>query len=211
MNDTYNSDRYFREALMAATGFREYDARWVIEPTGDGTPVGLDDVGVRTLGLHLGRFLADRLDAGRRIVVGHDFRSYSENVKNALVVGLLQSGMDVVDIGLTTTPGAYHAQFARMSLRGHGDGQPQRERLDRGQDRAPEGVHVRPRGMCDFASFTLEGRAEDTKGSRAGSYTFDADARDNYIDSLVESWTERFRGLPRIKVAVETGTAMAAT
>ncbi|CAM5670438.1 hypothetical protein SVIOM342S_06298 [Streptomyces violaceorubidus] len=91
MNDTYNSDRYFREALMAATGFREYDARWVIEPTGDGTPVGLNYVGVRTLGLHLGRFLADRLDAGRRIVVGHDFRSYSENVKNALVVGLLQS------------------------------------------------------------------------------------------------------------------------
>ncbi|CAM5670400.1 phosphomannomutase/phosphoglucomutase [Streptomyces violaceorubidus] len=62
-----------------------------------------------------------------------------------------------------------------------------------------------PAEMRDFASFTLEGRAEDTKGSRAGSYTFDADARDNYIDSLVESWTERFRGLPRIKVAVETG------
>ncbi|MEV4045673.1 phosphomannomutase/phosphoglucomutase [Streptomyces sp. SAI-195] len=213
MNDTsgtYNSDRYFREALMAATGFREYDARWVIEPTGDGTPVGLNYVGVRTLGLHLGRFLADRLDAGRRIVVGHDFRSYSENVKNALVVGLLQSGMDVVDIGLTTTPGAYHAQFARdipcvaMVTASHNENGWTGVKI--GHRKAST---FGPTEMRDFAAYTLEGRAEDTENSRAGSYTFDASARDDYIDSLVESWTERLRGLPRVKVAVETGNGTA--
>src|SRR2546430_11650656 len=111
MSAKFNSASYFEEPLLAVTGFREYDARWVIEPTGDATPVGLNYVGVRFLGLHLGRFLVDQLKADHRIVVGHDFRSYSENVKNALVVGLVQAGMQVVDIGLTTTPGAYHAQF----------------------------------------------------------------------------------------------------
>src|SRR5437764_1931880 len=99
MNATFNSASYFDDVLLAETGFREYDARWVIQPTGGETPVGLNYVGVRILGLHLGRFLADRLDAGNQIVVGHDFRSYSENVKNALVVGLLQAGMNVVDVG----------------------------------------------------------------------------------------------------------------
>ncbi|MGW8631421.1 hypothetical protein [Streptomyces sp. NPDC055793] len=210
MNDTYNSESYFQEALLAPTGFREYDARWVIEPTGEDTPVGLNYVGVRTLGLHLGRFLNDQLDAGRRIVVGHDFRSYSENVKNALTVGLLQAGMDVVDIGLTTTPGAYHAQFTldipcvAMVTASHNENGWTGVKI--GHRKAST---FGPAEMRDFASYTLNGQAEGTNDSRAGSYTFNATARDNYIDSLVESWTERFRGLPRLKVAVETGNGTA--
>jgi phosphomannomutase/phosphoglucomutase len=47
-----------------------------------------------------------------RIVVGHDFRSYSAAVKAALTTGLLAGGAEVHDIGLALSPMAYFAQFA---------------------------------------------------------------------------------------------------
>ena len=47
----------------------------------------------------------------RKIVVGHDFRSYSCAIKNALITGLLATGCEVYDIGLALTPTAYFAQF----------------------------------------------------------------------------------------------------
>ena len=45
------------------------------------------------------------------IVVGHDYRSYSMDAKNALITGLLGAGCTVYDIGLAVTPLAYFAQF----------------------------------------------------------------------------------------------------
>jgi phosphomannomutase/phosphoglucomutase len=47
-----------------------------------------------------------------RIVVGHDFRFYSQSIKQALTLGLMQAGMEVHDIGLALSPTAYYAQFA---------------------------------------------------------------------------------------------------
>jgi len=46
-----------------------------------------------------------------RIVVGHDFRSYSSAIKAALITGLLAGGAEVHDIGLALSPMAYFAQF----------------------------------------------------------------------------------------------------
>ena len=63
------------------------------------------------MGLGLGTLLHDR---GIRpdIVTGHDYRSYSAAVKDALINGLLASGCTVHDIGLALSPTAYFAQFA---------------------------------------------------------------------------------------------------
>ena len=44
-------------------------------------------------------------------MVGHDFRSYSTSIKNALIIGLLSAGCEVHDIGLALSPTAYFAQF----------------------------------------------------------------------------------------------------
>ena len=44
------------------------------------------------------------------IVTGHDFRSYSETVKRALVSGLKTAGLVVHDLGLCLSPAAYFAQ-----------------------------------------------------------------------------------------------------
>ncbi len=97
-----NSGEYFRKALIKPTGFREYDVRWLVEKE-------LNYNGVLTLGAGYGTLLRTDFNIDE-IIVGHDFRQYSENIKNAFVVGLLGSGMKVVDIGLCVSPGLYFAQ-----------------------------------------------------------------------------------------------------
>ncbi|MDO8802586.1 phosphomannomutase/phosphoglucomutase [Phenylobacterium sp.] len=88
--------------LVKATGFREYDARWLLGPD-------INLLGIEALGLGLGTYIQEL--GQTKIVIGHDFRSYSINVKQALTVGLLAAGCEVLDIGLALSPIAYFAQF----------------------------------------------------------------------------------------------------
>ena len=88
--------------LVKATGFREYDARWLFGPE-------INLLGVEALGLGLGTYIHEL--GQKRIVVGHDFRSYSQSIKQALTLGLLAAGCEVLDIGLALSPMAYFAQF----------------------------------------------------------------------------------------------------
>ena len=99
-----NTYAYESEPMVKATGFREYDARWLF-----GSEINL--MGVEALGLGLGTLIGE-LGCAPRIVTGHDFRSYSASIKMALVNGLLAAGCQVYDIGLALTPMAYFAQFA---------------------------------------------------------------------------------------------------
>jgi phosphomannomutase / phosphoglucomutase len=100
---TPNTYEYESEPLVKATGFREYDARWLL-----GQEINL--MGVQALGLGLGTLLHE-LGVRPEIVTAHDFRSYSASVKLALVSGLMAAGCRVHDIGLAVTPMAYFAQF----------------------------------------------------------------------------------------------------
>ena len=98
-----NTFDYELTPLVKATGFREYDARWLFGPD-------INLLGVQALGLGLGTYIHEL--GQKRIVVGHDFRSYSMSIKLALVSGLMASGARVKDIGLALSPMAYFAQFA---------------------------------------------------------------------------------------------------
>ena len=97
-----NTLAYETVPLVKATGFREYDARWLLD-----TEISL--LGLQALGLGLGTYIHEL--GKRRIVVGHDYRSYSQSVKQALTLGLLSAGCEVLDIGLALSPTAYFAQF----------------------------------------------------------------------------------------------------
>jgi phosphomannomutase / phosphoglucomutase len=99
-----NSLDYEQLPLVKATGFREYDARWIFEKE-------INLYGVQAIGLGLATLLHDR-GVLPHIVVGHDFRSYSAAIKQALIVGLMSGGCTVHDIGMAITPMAYFAQFA---------------------------------------------------------------------------------------------------
>ena len=100
---TPNTYAYESEPLVKPTGFREYDARWLL-----GKEINL--MGVQALGMGLGTLIRE-LGVKPEIVTGHDFRGYSASVKNSLVTGLMAAGCKVHDIGLAVTPMAYFAQF----------------------------------------------------------------------------------------------------
>merc|ERR1712167_504105 len=46
-----------------------------------------------------------------RVIVVHDYRSYSEKIKSALKKGLISTGCYIEDIGLSLSPTVYFAQF----------------------------------------------------------------------------------------------------
>lgn len=82
--------------------FREYDIRGIAEI--DLTP--------ETVAL-LGRVLADYFKQHGRtqVLVGRDNRLSGERIRNNLVSGLLAEGMEVVDIGVVTSPIFYYARI----------------------------------------------------------------------------------------------------
>ena len=96
--------------MVKATGFREYDARWWIGFPGNSRAPEINLVGVSAIGEAIGTLLSE-LGVLPRVVVGHDYRSYSLAVKTALAQGLVSSGCEVLDIGLALSPMAYFAQF----------------------------------------------------------------------------------------------------
>ena len=86
-------------------GFREYDARWLYEKD-----INLE--GIENLGKGLGTQIKDHTKKDNpRIIVGHDYRSYSEEIKAALKKGLKSTGCNIEDIGLSLSPMVYFAQF----------------------------------------------------------------------------------------------------
>jgi phosphomannomutase / phosphoglucomutase len=99
-----NTIEFETEAMVKPTGFREYDARWLF-----GDEINLK--GLQALGASLGTLMHNR-GIRPELVTGHDFRSYSQSVKQALTLGLISAGIKVHDIGLCMTPMAYFAQFA---------------------------------------------------------------------------------------------------
>ena len=97
--------------LIGAEGFREYDARWWYGHEGSDRAPEINLAGIRAAGAGLAFMLRQR-GADPAIIVGHDLRSYSFDVKTALIQGLMSGGAQVVDIGLSLSPMAYYAQFA---------------------------------------------------------------------------------------------------
>ena len=96
MNESVKIDPY---------GFREYDARWVYEKD-------INRLGIIDLGKGLGTQIINQTKKKNpRVIVGHDYRSYSEDIKKALKEGLISTGCFVEDLGLSLSPMVYFAQF----------------------------------------------------------------------------------------------------
>ena len=96
MSETLKIDPY---------GFREYDARWLFEKD-------INESGITNLGKGLGSQIKKHTKKENpRVVVGHDYRSYSEKIKFALKKGLISTGCFIEDVGLSLSPMVYFAQF----------------------------------------------------------------------------------------------------
>ncbi|MSP10791.1 MAG: phosphomannomutase/phosphoglucomutase [Pelagibacteraceae bacterium] len=86
-------------------GFREYDARWLYQES-------INLLGITNLGKGLGTQIINHTKKNNpRVIIGYDYRSYSEEIKAALKKGLISTGCYVEDIGLSLSPMVYFAQF----------------------------------------------------------------------------------------------------
>ncbi len=83
--------------------FKAYDVRGIY-------PTELDETLARKIGQAFRNVLDDEdLAFGHRVVVSRDMRPSSEPLAKALIEGLTAAGLDVIDIGLATTPMNYFA------------------------------------------------------------------------------------------------------
>jgi len=190
-----NSYGYESEPLVKPTGFREYDARWLL-----GTEINL--MGVQALGLGLGTLIRE-LEVAPEVVTGHDFRGYSASVKTALACGLMAAGCRVHDIGLAVTPMAYFAQFAldvpcvAMVTASHNDNGWTGVKM--GTSRP---LTFGPDEMRRLRDIVLDGRY-DMRGG--GSYVFVENFPARYIADL----TSRAKLKRRLKVVCACGNGTA--
>ena len=91
------------EKKIDPLGFREYDARWLF-------PESINEQGIEHVGKGFGTQVVAKVK-NPTVIVGHDYRSYSENVKKNFIKGLLSTGCNVKDIGLCLSPTVYFSQF----------------------------------------------------------------------------------------------------
>lgn len=86
----------------ASSIFRNGDIRGLLGHVDDDGRVEIDEYTIHSIATRYGDVLVSR--GMTEVVVGFDSRSYSFGLHNAAVLGLLTAGLDVVDVGLATTP-----------------------------------------------------------------------------------------------------------
>src|SRR5690348_465868 len=190
-----NTYAFESEPMVKATGFREYDARWLFNKE-------INLMGVQALGQGLGALIAE-LGVKQEVVTGHDFRGYSASIKYALISGLLASGCKVHDIGLCMTPMAYFAQFdldvpcVAMVTASHNDNGWTGVKMG-----ANRPLTFGPDEMTKLKDIVLGAKFE-LKGG--GSYVFVPDFPDRYIKDL----TNRPKLKRKLKVVAACGNGTA--
>lgn len=192
---TPNTWAFLSEPMIAPTGFREYDARWKY-------PDDINLPGVTALGLGLGTQMHER---GLRpeIAVGNDYRDYSLAIKNALILGLMQAGVRVLDIGPALSPMAYFAQFhldapavAMVTASHNPNGW---TGVKMGFERP---LTHGPEDMARLRDIVLRGEGVARDG---GGYRRLEGVREAYLDDLVGD----FRMTRRLRVVCATGNGTA--
>ncbi|WP_420561321.1 phosphomannomutase/phosphoglucomutase [Tepidicaulis sp.] len=190
-----NTEAFETTPLVAPTGFREYDARWLF-------PSQINLRGVQALGLGLGTLIHE-MGIESKISVGHDFRGYSGSIQQALMNGLMGAGCEVFDIGLALSPVAYFSQFAldvpavAMVTASHNEN---------GWTGVKMGVErpltFGPDEMSRLKQIVLEGAYQTRSG---GAYHFIEDMRERYIEDL----TNRSKLKRKLKVVAACGNGTA--
>jgi phosphomannomutase/phosphoglucomutase len=190
-----NTAEFERLPFVKATGFREYDARWRY-------PEEINLLGLEAVGASLAALMRAR-GVPPRIVVGHDYRSYSAAIKAALMTGLLAGGAEVHDIGLALSPMAYFAQFdldvegVAMVTASHNDNgwTGIKMGIERPLTFAPEDMSALKELVLD-ASFTLPG---------GGRYVFVPDMPERYMTDLLKR--PKLKRPLKVVVSCGNGTA----
>nr|WP_306153576.1 phosphomannomutase/phosphoglucomutase [Roseovarius sp. MMSF_3281] len=190
-----NSWSFLRDAMIAPTGFREYDARWKY-------PDEINLPGMTALGLGLGTQI-HRRGIKPEIAVGNDYRDYSLAIKQALILGLMQAGVKVKDIGPAVSPMAYFSQFhldvpavAMVTASHNPNGW---TGVKMGFDRP---LTHGPDEMAELRDIVLNGEGQARDG---GGYEFVDGVREAYLDDLAGD----FKMSRKLRVVCATGNGTA--
>ncbi len=192
---TPNTWDFLKRPMITPTGFREYDARWKY-------PDEINLPGITALGLGLGTQMKRR-GIAPVIAVGNDYRDYSLSIKNALILGLMQAGITVKDIGPALSPMAYFAQFhldvpavAMVTASHNPNGW---TGVKMGFERP---LTHGPDEMAELRDIVLKGEGEAAPG---GAYEFIEGVREAYLDDLIGD----FRMSRKLRVVCATGNGTA--
>ncbi len=177
-------------------GFREYDARWLY-------PRDINLEGIKDLGRGLGsQIISETNKQNPRVIVGFDYRSYSEEIKNSLAEGLISSGCHVEDLGLSLSPMVYYAQF---KLNADGVAMVTASHNENGWTGVKMGIHKglthAPNEMKKLKSIVLNKQFVDGKGSLKKI--------ENFIDEYKKSLIQNNKIKKKIKVVVACGNGTA--
>ena len=82
--------------------FRSYDIRGIVGED-------IDKNVAEKLGKSFGSYIQEKLGENT-VIVGHDNRESSDELSEFLIKGLTLTGVNVIDIGLATTPMVYYAR-----------------------------------------------------------------------------------------------------
>ena len=177
-------------------GFREYDARWIFEKD-------IDIEGITILGKGLGTQIINHTKKNNpRVIVGHDYRSYSEKIKNALTKGLISTGCNVEDVGLSLSPMVYFAQFnlnsdaIAMVTASHNENGWTGVKMG-----IKKGLTHAPEEMTELKNITLNNKFKSSKGNFKKIDSF----KDIYIQELVKK--NKINKKIKAVVACGNGTA----
>lgn len=175
-------------------GFREYDARWLY-------PKDINKEGIKNVGQGLGSQIISKTNKSPRVIVGHDYRSYSEEVKKKLIEGLIDTGCNIEDIGLALSPTAYFAQFnlnadaVAMVTASHNENGWTGIKMG-----IKKGLTHSPAEMNELKTIVLEKKFIKGKGSYKKIKGF----KDIYINNLIK---DKIKKKLKVVVACGNGTA----
>lgn len=93
---------------MKETIFKAYDIR-------GNYPNEINESVAYTIGRSYGSYLQEKFQK-KKCVVGMDNRVHSKWIKDELVKGLLESGINVIDYGLVTTPMHYYSRYIEKTF-----------------------------------------------------------------------------------------------
>ena len=182
------------DARINPLGFREYDARWLY-------PKDINQEGIKSVGKGLGSQIILKTNKSPRVIVGHDYRSYSEEIKKNLIEGLINTGCNVEDIGLALSPTAYFAQFnlnadaVAMVTASHNENGWTGIKMG-----IEKGLTHSPTEMNELKKIVLKKKFITGKGSYKEIKGF----KDVYISSLIKN---KIKNKIKVVVACGNGTA----
>jgi phosphomannomutase/phosphoglucomutase len=99
----YDKMYHRKKGIMNTSIFKEYDIRGTY-------PTEINEETAYLIGHSYGSYLQEMLDH-HKCVVGHDNRLSSPKLYEKMIEGILESGCNVIDYGLITTPMHYYTRY----------------------------------------------------------------------------------------------------